>query len=95
MAGIAADADAPQLGVWGDPHEGGCLVTKVVPAGAADTAGLRPGDLVTALDGVPVSDIRSLARIVRGRRAGDRVTVEFVRGGEAHQIEVVLKSRRQ
>jgi membrane protease YdiL (CAAX protease family) len=95
MAGIAADADAPRLGVRGLPQEGGCLVTGVVPGGAADAAGLRSGDLVTTLNGEPVTDIQSMARIIRERRAGDRVTVEFIRGGTAHRIEVVLKSRRE
>jgi membrane protease YdiL (CAAX protease family) len=36
---IAADAAAPRLGVYGDTHERGCVITDVVPGSAADLEG--------------------------------------------------------
>ena len=92
--GIAADANAPRLGVRGGPHEAGCLISSVVPGSAADEAGLRVGDVVTALDGERVADIEGMSQVVRRRRVGDQLTVEFVRGGETHRIVVVLKVRQ-
>jgi putative serine protease PepD len=56
---------------------------------------LRVGDVVTALDGEPVADIQSMARLVRARQVGDRVTIDFARGGEARRVEAVLKGRQE
>jgi membrane protease YdiL (CAAX protease family) len=95
ISAIAADANAPRLGVLGEPHKGGCRITRVMPGSAADVAGLRVGDVVTALDGEPVADTPSMARVVRSRRVGDKVTVEFTRGGEAHRAFAVLRARQE
>ena len=74
---IAADAAAPRLGIYGEAHEGGCLVTKVVPGSAANLAGLQVGDVVTSLDGQPVADMRMLTQAVaqqtRGPKGRDRI----------------------
>jgi S1-C subfamily serine protease len=87
---LAADAAAPRLGVLGEAHEGGCLVTEVVPGTAADAAGLKSGDVITAVNGEPVADIPSLTQIIRKRQLGDTVSVEFVREGTPHRADVVL-----
>ena len=44
-------ANAPVLGVQPVSHERGCLVMEVLPDTAADAAGLRVGDVLTAIDG--------------------------------------------
>jgi membrane protease YdiL (CAAX protease family) len=93
LAVAVAYANAPVLGMSGEPHADGCLVTHVLSGSAAEEAGLRPGDVITAFDGQPVRDIRDLAELVRPHHAGDRVAVEFVRDGEAGQVEAVLKRR--
>ena len=93
--GLTLDANAPRLGVRGDPYEGGCRVTEVVPGGAAAAAGLQVGDVVTAVDGEAVADLRAIARVVRRKRVGDEVTIEFRRGGKAHRDVAVLKRRQE
>ena len=80
----------PRLGVYGEAHQGGCLVTDVVPGSAADTAGLQAGDVITAVDGEPVADIPGIARVIRKHQLGDTVSVEFLRGERAHQADVRL-----
>jgi membrane protease YdiL (CAAX protease family) len=92
---MAAEANAPTLGVYGGPQEGGCRITKLLPGGAAETAGLQVGDVVTAVDEVAVADIPSMAQVVRSKRVGERVSVDFTRGGETHRVEAVLKKRRE
>ncbi|HEV3120468.1 MAG TPA: PDZ domain-containing protein, partial [Isosphaeraceae bacterium] len=83
-------ATSPQLGVYGEPHEGGCMITKVVPGSAADKAGVQVGDVVTNLDEYPVADIRAMSRVVRSKRVGDRIAVKLVRGGRSRRVEAVL-----
>jgi membrane-associated protease RseP (regulator of RpoE activity) len=86
-------ANAPVLGVNGEPVEGGCRVTAVAPASGAEAAGLRAGDILTAVDGYSVADVKEVAAVVRRRRAGDTVVVEFVRDGERLETEAVLRKR--
>ncbi len=99
MVGIVvmqvAVAVAPRLGVISEAHEGGCQITLVEPASAADAAGLQAGDVITAVDREPAPDPPSLARIIRSKLVGDRVVVEFLRDGTAQQVDAVLKKRPQ
>jgi putative serine protease PepD len=88
-------ASPPRLGVHGEPHEGGCLVTAVVPGSAAESAGLQVGDLVTSLDGEAVADMRSLTQAVRSKLVGQEVVVELIRGGKAERVTAVLKTSRE
>jgi len=92
---IAADAAAPRLGVSGVTHEAGCQVGEVAPGSAAEAAGLQVGDVITSVDGDPISDLRSLTQVVRSKRVGQKVVVEFIRGGTAHQVDAVLKRLRE
>ena len=87
---LAADAAAPRIGVLGEPSQGGCQVTEMVPGGPAEAAGLQVGDVITAVDGEPVADITGVARVIRKHQLGDTVSVEFLRGGKAHRADVVL-----
>jgi membrane-associated protease RseP (regulator of RpoE activity) len=79
----------------GETHEGGCLVTAVVPGSAAETAGLQVGDLITSLDGEAVADMRRLIQGVRRKLVGQEVVVEFVRGGKAERVTAGLKTSRE
>jgi putative serine protease PepD len=65
----------------------------VVPGSAAEQTGLRAGDVITAVDGRPVADHREVAILVRRKRVGDTIRVEFLRNGESHQVEAVLQAR--
>ncbi len=88
-----AVANAPWLGVNGIPGEGKCRLVEVYPSAAAAEAGLQVNDVVTAIDGQSVTDFNDLARIIGAKRAGDRVAIEFLRDGEPHRAEAVLKRR--
>jgi membrane protease YdiL (CAAX protease family) len=92
--GLTPYANAPALGIAGDAHGDGCLVTTVAPESAADESGLRAGDLITAVDGSAVTDIRGIARIIRKKKAGDTLSVEFSRDGEPQRVDAVLKRRQ-
>lgn len=60
-------------------------ISKVVPGGAAEIAGLRPGDVVVAVEGLPVTEKLNLLRPSADRRAGDPITLYVQRAkGEAN-----------
>jgi putative serine protease PepD len=58
---------------------GGVLVTKVQPGGPATKAGLRAGELVTAVQGTATPDPGTLADVLAGLRPGQTVTVRVAR----------------
>lgn len=70
-------------------HAGGLLV-DVSRGGAADKAGLRSGDVITAVDGVPAVDGTSVSALVRMHPGGSTVKIEYTRGGEPHETEATL-----
>jgi serine protease Do len=65
----------------------GVLVAEVTPGGPAAAGGLRNGDLITAFDGKPVPDSRTLPRIVADTPVGKTVSVDVLR----HHSKLVLK----
>jgi membrane-associated protease RseP (regulator of RpoE activity) len=55
----------------------------------AHEAGIRPGDIITAVDGRPAADYETVRRIVnRAARAGVPVVVALTRDGQAHRFVV-------
>ncbi|MDP8969548.1 MAG: trypsin-like peptidase domain-containing protein, partial [Actinomycetota bacterium] len=68
----------------------GAVIVEVVPGSAADRAGLERGDIVTAIDGEPVSGMVELAGRIRSLAPGDRVTLTVVRDGERRNVDVTL-----
>lgn len=88
-------SNGPWLGVGGEAVERGHLIKQLAPDGPAAKAGLQVGDIITTLDGKPVSDIGSLMQFLLVHKAGDRVSVAYIRAGVKGQLEVVLEKRKR
>lgn len=69
--------------------EGAIQVVAVEPQGAAQRAGLREGDVLLALDGVPLSGIDDLRRLLTEQRIGVPCALHILRRTEKLTIEVV------
>lgn len=79
----------------GDPRPGrgmtGAVVRQVIPDTPARAAGLLPGDVITAVDGIPVNSAADLSNIMDQRRPGDTVTLTWIdRVGNPRSAPVVL-----
>ena len=70
------------------------VVGEVVTGSAAASSALRPGDRVTAIDGRTVTDFADIARYVQ-IRAGQRVTIEAMRGGVPFATDVTVGTDEQ
>jgi putative serine protease PepD len=68
----------------------GAFIKEVTSGGAADAAGIRAGDIVTAFNGVPISDAVDLTAQVRAAAAGSDASVTFVRDGKTQTVDVTL-----
>jgi carboxyl-terminal processing protease len=73
-----------------DVHTGRLFVRDVPPGMAAAAAGIREGDEVIAVDGVPVAEMSPIEvhRRLEGE-VGSKVVLLVVRNGETQKVEVV------
>ena len=71
--------------------ESGAIFAEVVPGGPADDAGLRSGDVITALGSAEISDSGDLLAALRGYRPGDDVTLTVVREGRDNEESVEVE----
>ena len=78
-------ADEP--GVDGTP--------PLTPGGPAEQAGIRPGEVIVALDGKPVQGNEELIVAIRTHVPGDTVTLTVLRDGKEQDIPVVLGEAQQ
>lgn len=68
----------------------GVLVREVVASGPADSAGIRPGDVVTSMAGRRVAALEDFLSALRTLEPGQRVRVEYHRDGRSLAAEVTL-----
>jgi putative serine protease PepD len=68
----------------------GAYIAEISDGGAAQAGGLQKGDVVTAFNGVPVTDATDLTAQVRAAAAGSDATVTLVRDGKTQTIDVTL-----
>ncbi len=54
---------------------GGAQVFAVTPKSPADDAGIKPDEVVAAIDGADITSARQAAQIIRGGKVGDQVTL--------------------
>jgi len=64
-------------------------VVEVVDGSPAETAGLRPEDLIVEVDGTVVEQVNDLQRLMAGDLIGQTATMQVVRSGRPVSVEVV------
>ena len=71
----------------------GVRVQQVMPGSAAEESGILAGDVIVAIDGEEITDLRSFSGLLKVRAPGDTVEVTVLRKGEAQIFEAVLGAR--
>lgn len=69
----------------------GVLVQQVVPGSAAANAGIRPLDLITAIDEQPIRSHDDLYLVIDSHEVGDMVTVKILRDRSSLELQVTLQ----
>jgi S1-C subfamily serine protease len=100
--------DQPLAKALGMAVEQGVLVVAVTPGSAAAKAGIKGGDrtttiqgmpirtggdVITRLDGQPLTGMEELAGTIAGKQPGDHVTLTVVSGGSTRDVTVTLGNR--
>jgi putative serine protease PepD len=70
----------------------GATISAVTSNGAAAAAGLKAGDVVTALGGQRIADATALVAAVRSHAPGETVALTYLRGGKSTTVHVKLGS---
>jgi len=94
--GPVADLDTyDRAGAWFNVEPEGFKVVDVTPAGPAEAAGLKAGDVITAIDGKPVSAIAlpDARQRLRNDPVGTVVTFSILRTGKPVDIKLTLRDQ--
>jgi putative serine protease PepD len=89
-------ATYPVIGVAVDMNftNGGALIANnssaIMAGGPAAKAGLRAGDLITAIDGMKINTPEELIVEIRTHDVGDEVTITYTRGKESRTAKLIL-----
>jgi membrane-associated protease RseP (regulator of RpoE activity) len=84
----------PFLGVRYKTVKDGARIAEVEPGTPAQAAGLRPGDVILAVDGAPVGEGHpDLTARVLEYEPGDEIQLRVRRGAGELEIEVILGAR--
>lgn len=84
------DLSAPLAESFGLPQPDGALVSQVVAGSAAARAGLKPGDVITKVDGQPIERSGALSSRIGMSNPGQQVVLEVWRDKKAQRVEVRL-----
>ena len=93
--GVGIQNLTPELAeYYGAEDNQGALVTQVFDGDPADRAGIRKGDIITAVDGKKIATSRELSQEVANSRVGEKVSVSVLRDGRERSVEVELTKRK-
>ena len=72
----------------------GIYVAKVTEESAAEEAGLKEGDVITAIDGKEVNKMADLQEYLAKKRPGDKVSISYLRDKKKSTKTVTLKNEQ-
>ena len=73
----------------------GAYVVNVVSGSPAESAGVKPDDIITKIDGAALNDKNSLADAISKKQPGDKITLEIWRNGQSATLQITLSEFSQ
>jgi Do/DeqQ family serine protease len=71
----------------------GVLIAGVLRGGPAEKAGLKPGDILVAIEGKPVKDPNSMLNLVAALVPGEPASIRFTRDSKDVEVQVAVGKR--
>src|SRR5574344_487952 len=72
----------------------GIYVAKVTDDGAAEAAGMKEGDVITAIDGQKVTKMAELQEYLAKKRPGDKISLTYLRNKHKGNTTLTLKNEQ-
>ena len=73
----------------------GAFISEVMPGSAADKAGLKAGDVITAINGQSISSFAEMRAKIATSGAGKEIDLTYLRDGKSNNAKVTLQSDDQ
>ena len=89
ITGEALNAQSSQL-FFGIDNIRGMLVESVDEGGAAERAGILPGDVITMVEETSVIDAQNIMMEVRNKKPGDSIDIQIYRDGQKFVLPTTL-----
>ncbi|MCI5107818.1 MAG: trypsin-like peptidase domain-containing protein [Pseudomonadales bacterium] len=89
LTGEALNEQSSEL-FFGVEHIRGILVENVDEGGAAQRAGIQPGDVITGVGETPVTDAQNIMMEIRNKKPGDTIEVQIYRNGQTFTLPTTL-----
>lgn len=80
----------PESTPFVQPGIEGAVIVEVIEGTPAERAGLRSGDVIVAVEDIPIDRNHLLPDVLAQYEPGDRVTIEFWRGGRQRAVQATL-----
>lgn len=78
---------------FGMSNTDGVLVASVIEGDPASLSGIKAGDIIVAVDGEPITDSRTLTKIIGSKSPKDKVVLTVFRDGKTIDVKVSLGER--
>jgi len=75
------------------PEARGAIIAGVLRGGPADKAGVKPGDVLTTINGAPVSDPRNMLNLVAALQPGSSAKMTVQRQSQSLEVQVTVGRR--
>ncbi len=91
------DVKRPYLGIQVDADKfdagDGAHIGTVAKDGAAGNIGLKPGDVITKINNVPINSWTELQATISSYNTGEKINITYKRGGNEYTTSAVLSSK--
>ncbi len=71
----------------------GALAGDVTTGTPAAQAGLKSGDVIVRMGGIPISSSEDLSTVLASKQPGDKLAITYLRGGKKHTVTLTLGAR--
>jgi hypothetical protein len=90
-SGRASEQGSGSIGVWGASEgNSGVRITQIAADGPAAQAGLKVGDIITELDGIPVKMAQILDAEIALRKLGSKIRISYLRNSTPGDVTVTV-----
>lgn len=93
--GVDTQDLTPELAASFNLAEGteGVLINGVVRGGPADRGGVKPGDVLVAVNGEAIHDFNGMLNLVANQKPGQEASIKVLRGGKPQEYKVKIGKR--